>query len=163
MEQYYPVEPGTRMVYVLHLHGRPAAQLTQTVLGVRRSRGALLARVERRIAGSDPEHVAVAVSPGEVRVDNQVVLRGPLEPGRAWAGGTGAEPARLEVTDVAAVADVPAGRYSGCIQVSTRRGETEDAVTWYAPGVGMVRHRFRVPGGWAELALAGRESGGPPD
>ncbi len=159
VERLFPVQAGMRMIYVVSMLGRPTGQLTQAVLGVRRNRGALLARVQRHLSGNDPEHFAVAVAAGEVRVDNQVVLRSPLTPNQSWTGGTANDPAELVVIATDAVAAVPAGRYTDCVAVSTCRGGVEEAATWYAPGVGMVMHRFRVPGGWGELALAGREDG----
>lgn len=158
--QYFPLRVGERMVYVLTVLGRPAGQLTQSVLAVRQGRGAVLARMQRHLSGQAPEHYAVAVAADEVRVANQVALLGPLATGRAWLGGTHDEPARLTVTDTDAVVAVPAGTYPGCVVVTTRRAGAEAGATWYAPGVGMVKHRFPVPGGWAELALAGREPAG---
>lgn len=75
---------------------------------------------------------------GVVRSDTGVfVLKQPIAPGTAWAGEHGG---RARITAVDAAVEVPAGRFTGCVQtVEERLGDRPARyVSTFCPDVGVV-------------------------
>jgi hypothetical protein len=79
------------------------------------------------------------ISTAEVRFsDGGVLLAAPLRRGAVWQGREG----RVEVMAVGVRVEVPAGRYSGCLETretSDPTGYSATITTVYCPDVGVVR------------------------
>jgi len=74
----------------------------------------------------------------------------PVRNGAKWCE----EPDRCEIVSLKEKAEVPAGKFSGCLKVS---GELEDgegiAERFYAPGVGLVMETYNTPSLQAQVSL----------
>lgn len=161
-EELMPLVPGRRWRYRLQLGNQFVAHVTQEVLMAAPGRSGTLARLRRQMDNDPPEVFSASVSSGEVRMAGQPVLRDPMEPGSSWPGMGPTGPARYQVVAVATTVSVPAGSFAGAVIVRVTDPEDEPlAESTYAPGVGLVRHRFAGPLGWGELQLEAWEGEQP--
>lgn len=80
-------------------------------------------------------------SPGEAQTP-RIILKLPPTAGASWKNENG----RYAITSVDEIVTVPAGTFTGCIEVThwTADGNVM-VVTLYAPGIGMVQREERFP------------------
>lgn len=152
-ERYFPLTAGRFWDYRISLGNRDAGQLQQQVVTGRRRATSSFWKMERRVAGDEPQSYAVVAGDTEVRIATAAVLRAPLEPGAAWRDADEEGFLTYEVTRTGFVEEVPAGTFTNCIEVTAHRDGTEAQRTIYAPDTGMIKHRAPTPGGWLELVL----------
>jgi hypothetical protein len=99
--------------------------------------------------GERPSEVRMEIRPRGIFDGARYVLEEPLQPGKKWMAILNATTAeRFEVVTMDAAADVPAGKFSDCLQVRStiRAPRQEQQVTdvTYCPDVGMVERRVSV-------------------
>lgn len=121
--------------------------------------GMLVAKVKR----SDPQHGQLQLSnktnsfvyaADGVTYDTGVyILKTPLEVGTSWPGEHGGI---VKIGAVDASADVPAGKYTGCVRTVEEGGALPPGKryeTTYCPGIGMVLLVVSAPVGQARAEL----------
>ena len=127
----FPLAVGNRWTYRVQFLG--ASQ----VLSV-----AIVSENDGRFSDNRGDHYLV--DPAGVRDDHRYLVRDPVEPGQSWRSVISLEATEsYRVAGTAESADVPAGRFAGCVRVEgrspSRPGAVQLAEQTYCPGVGLVR------------------------
>lgn len=154
MERFFPLVDGTLFQYA-----------TENDRG---ERGLLLARVSRTSPTRGSLELSASAkhfeyAPGGVRRMSHgkppvYVLREPLAVGNRWPGESGG---LVQIVAIDVVADVPAGRFAGCVKTVEQRGGDRPLriETTFCPETGIVQ--MDAAGG-AEGERAVLQSYGPP-
>jgi hypothetical protein len=131
VERYMPLRDAT--VYAYRTRDEGTGEQGILIQEISRPRPN---RAEIRVAGRVR---MLDISTAEVRFsDGGVLLAAPLRRGAVWQGREG----QVEVTAVQMRVEVPAGRYSGCLETretSNPTGHFATITTVYCPDVGVVR------------------------
>lgn len=152
---YFPLALENRWQYESS-EGTPISPVTETWEVVSRKGASYVLRIQQSLLPQDaPAEFVSASSAGVVMQpsdtasedgQSQFILKTPLILGATWQTSVG----RYEITELNALAAVPAGVFEDCVEVTfwSRNGQAK-AVTLYAPGVGMVQRdeSFTILGG----------------
>jgi len=152
---YLPLALANRWQYESS-EGTPTAPVTETWEVVSRKGASYVLRIQQSLLPQDAPAELVSVSSAGIVMQpsdttsedgqSQFILKTPLILGATWQTSAG----RYEITELNALAAVPAGVFEDCVEVTfwSRNGQAK-AVTLYAPGVGMVQRdeSFTILGG----------------
>jgi hypothetical protein len=133
---FLPLLPGLRLEYEIRRAGEARTLVVEHSAG---ERGGILAR---RTWTSSDGSVETDASRAELRPDGvyfdaELILPRPARPGAGWSR----PPRSYLVEALDAVADTPAGKFSGCLRVAylIAAGDGGCGERLYASGVGLVR------------------------
>ncbi len=150
MSQYFPLTVGNRWVYELRdrTDAPPVAGYWEVL---REEQGAFVLQTRQsELTTGGFEEFFIPTREGikhfaqeTMNKDNPpFFLKGPPQVGTTWEDEDGT----YEITALDKSATVPAGTFTHCLEVTNRRkGGKATVVTWYAPGVGVVRREEVFP------------------
>lgn len=145
---YYPLEVGWKWAYDVERDGQ---KILATYAVVRRHGDIAV------VQAGDEDLTYVVNRDGIARRDEDgsldFLLRGPVAAGTTWKLGAG----EARIAAVRETADVPAGRFEGCVVVEQRRTDpVRVARTVLAPGIGpvLVESQIHDAGRWVTTLRA---------
>jgi len=150
MADFFPLQAGRFWEYDSE-SSRGRRRVRVEIVAVEDDRGTTRASGRSRVGSAPWLEFSVVEDASSVRVEGLVEFPLPPNVGAAWDAGGDA----LRIDSDRARAQVPAGRFQGCLRVVVllAGGDSGTGERLYAPGVGLVRETLSDEGDPSERVL----------